>query len=261
MRNIAESRALDLIQRELGGTFERLARSTRNNPFFRITYTPGRKVTFLNSPIGQRPEWETEICCEKCGTRYSVIGSAYFCPCCGHNSAVNSFNDSIDSIKRMIESLGDMKAMLTKKYGMDVAETMCRSLLESTIGDMVSAFQKFASCKYEALTGKPSRVNDFQIVEKGSQLFEKATGKKYADWLSPAELDFMNMMFQRRHLLEHNNGMVDQTYLDKSLDTSYSIGQRIVVKRPDANALLDVIRKLGNGLMEIQAGGGVRGNE
>jgi hypothetical protein len=71
----------------------------------------------------------------------------------------------------------------------------------------------------------------------------------------------MNMMFQRRHLLEHNNGMVDQTYLDKSLDTSYSIGQRIVVKRPDANALLDVIRKLGNGLMEIQAGGGVRGNE
>lgn len=246
---------------ELDKSFGRLARSTQNNPFLRITYTPGRKVTFLNSPIGQMEQWETEICCEKCGTHYSVIGAAYFCPCCGHNSAVNSFNDSLDSIKKMLDSLGDMKAMLTKKYGRDAAETMCRSLLESSIGDMVSAFQKFASCKYDALTGKTSSGNAFQRVEEGSRLFEKETGRKYSDWLSLGELNSMKVMFQRRHLLEHNNGMVDQLYLDKSQDTSYSLGQRIVVKVSDAYALLDVVRKLGNGLMEIQAGGKAHANE
>ena len=260
MQEIAASWAMNYIQKELDKSFRKLARSTRNDKFVRITYKPGRRVTFMNNPIGQSEEWETEICCESCGLRYCVIGSAYFCPCCGFNSAVNTFIDSLDSIEKMLESLREMKEMLTEKYNVDSAETMCRSLLESSIGDMVSAFQKFASSKYDELSGKASRVNDFQIVEKGSQLFEEETGKKYSDWLSGGELTFMKMMFQKRHLLEHNNGMVDQRYLDKSGDTSYSLGQRIIVKEADAHSLLAILRKLGRSIMQLQVGGDSYGN-
>ena len=252
--------AENYIQKELDKSFKKLARSTRNNKFVRITYKPGRRVTFVNNPIGQSEEWETEICCDSCGMRYSVIGSAYFCPCCGFNSAVNSFIDSLDSIEKMLESLREMKDMLTEKYNVDSAETMCRSLLESSIGDMVSAFQKFASCKYDELSGKTSRVNDFQIVDKGSKLFEEETGKKYSDWLSAGELAFMELMFQRRHLLEHNNGMVDQRYLDKSGDISYSLGQRIIVKEADTHSLLAILRKLGSSITKLQVGGDSDGN-
>ena len=260
MQEIAASWALNYIQGELDKSFKKLERSTRHNKYFRITYKPGRRVTFINNPIGQREEWETEICCEKCGTHYSVIGSAYFCPCCGFNSAVNSFNDSLDSIEKMLESLREMKDMLTDKYNADSAETMCRSMLESSIGDMVSAFQKFASCKYDELSGKTSRVNDFQIVDKGSKLFEEETGKKYSDWLTAGELAFMELMFQRRHILEHNNGMVDQQYLNKSGDSSYSLGQRIIVKEADAHSLLTILRKLGSSIMKLQVGGDSDGN-
>lgn len=126
---------------------------------------------------------------------------------------------------------------------------MCRGLLESSLGDIVSSFQKFASCHYDKLTGEISRVNDFQIVEKGSQLFKDATGKGYEEWLSDKELHDMNMFFQRRHLIEHNNGMVDQKYVDKSGDNSYVIGQRLVVKESDAYALLAIIKKLAIGLI------------
>ena len=206
----------------------------------------------VNKPIGQSEEWETDITCEECGTRYSVIGSAYFCPCCGHNSAVNAFDESMDSVEKMLASLPEMKQMLTTSYGRDKAETMCRGLLESSIGDIVSAFQKFAACHYDKLTGKMSRVNDFQIVEKGSQLFKDATGKGYEEWLSDKELREMNMLFQRRHLIEHNNGMVDQKYIDKSGDSSYVIGQRLVVKESDALTLLAIIKKLGTGLSSMK---------
>ena len=260
IHEIAASWAINYIQEELDKSFKKLARSTRNNKFVRITYKPGKKVTFINNPIGQSKEWETEIYCEKCGMHYSVIGSAYFCPCCGYNSAVNSFNDSLDSICKMLESLREMKGMLTEKYNVDAAETMCRSMLESSIGDMVSAFQKFASCKYDELSGKTSRVNDFQIVEKGSQLYKEVTGKQYDDWLSASELDFMKLMFQRRHLLEHNNGMVDQRYLDKSNDTCYSLGQRIIVKEKDAQSLLAILRTLGSSIMKLKIGGDSDGN-
>ncbi len=251
MQEIAASYAMSMITKELDKAFGKLARSTRNNKFLKITYKPSKKITFQNNPIGQSEEWETDITCEKCGTRYSVIGSAYFCPCCGHNSAVSAFNESTDSIEKMLKSLPEMKQLLTESYGRDKAETMCRGLLESSLGDIVSAFQKFASCHYDTLTGEISRVNDFQIVEKGSQLFKDAAGKGYEVWLSDQELHDMNMLFQRRHLIEHNNGMVDQKYVDKSGDHSYVIGQRLVVKENDAYALLAIIKKLAKGLMTL----------
>ena len=257
---IAASWAMSEIQMELSKSFQKLERSTRNNKFVRFKYKPGKKISFVNNPIGQSEEWETEICCEKCGTHYSVIGSAYFCPCCGYNSAINSYNDSLNSIRKMLESLSDMRVLLVEKYDRDTAETMCRGLIESSIGDMVSAFQKFACCKYEELSGKTGRVNDFQMVDKGSQLFEDITGSSYKDWLSSSELIFMKTMFQRRHILEHNNGLVDQRYLDKSGDNNYSVGQRIIVKEQDAYALLDIVQKIGQEIIKIELGGGSDGN-
>lgn len=255
MEEIAASWAMNYIQDELDKSFGKLARSTHNNKYMKITYKPGRRISFVNNPIGQSEEWETDITCEKCGTRYSVIGSAYFCPCCGYNSAVSAFSESLDSIEKMLKSMGEMKEIFASSYGRDKAETMCREMLESTIGDIVSAFQKVASCQYDNLTGKTSRVNDFQMVDKGSRLFEEATGKAYSEWLSDTELSNMNMLFQRRHLIEHNNGMVDQKYIEKSGDHSYAVGQRLVVKESDAHALLSIIRKLCNGLMSVKKEG------
>ena len=261
MQEIAANWAYSCINQKLDEVFSDFAKSTRRNKYIRVTYKRSKPITFINNPIGQSSEWETEIICEKCSTRYSVIGAAYFCPCCGYNSVVNAFNDSLDSINKMLESLIDMREMLTTKYDIDSSETMCRSLLESSIGDMVSAFQKFASCKYEELSGKSSRVNDFQIVDKGSQLFESTVGQKYSDWLSDDELSFMKVMFQKRHLLEHNNGMVDQKYIDNSKDTTYVIGQRIIVKERDAFKLLKILRKLGKALMKLQTGGDSNSNQ
>ena len=253
MQKLAADYAMALISEKLDEAFGGLARSTRRNKFVKITYKPGRRITFENNPIGQSEEWETDITCEECGTRYSVIGSAYFCPCCGHNSAVDAFEESMDSIEKMLSSLPEMKEMLTTSYGRDKAETMCRSLLESSLGDIVSAFQKFAACHYDKLTGKTSRVNDFQMVEKGGLLFKEATGKGYEEWLSDMELQDMNVMFQRRHLVEHNNGMVDRKYIDKSGDNSYVEGQRLVIKEKDALNLHAIIKKLGSGLSSIKA--------
>lgn len=252
MQEIVASWAVNRIQNEFGKKLKELEQSTRHNKFVKISYKPGRRVSFVNNPIGQSEEWETEICCDKCGTRYSVVGAAFFCPCCGYNSASLSFDDAMDSITRMVDSLKEMRSLFLKKYDADAAETMCRSLLESSIGDMIAAFQKFASCKYEELSGQTARVNDFQIVDKGSLLFEEATGHKYNEWLTEAELDYVKVMFQKRHLLEHNNGMVDQKYLDNSHDTKYIVGQRIVINDSDAYTLLRMLRKLSHGIMSIQ---------
>ena len=60
-----------------------------------------------------------------------------------------------------------------------------------------------------------------------------------------------DIIFERRHILEHNNGLVDQKYLDKSNDMAYTVGQRIVVKETDAYTLLEIVRKLGDALSMV----------
>ena len=62
----------------------------------------------------------------------------------------------------------------------------------------------------------------------------------------------MNAMFQKRHLIEHNNGMIDQKYLDNSHDSSYVIGQRVIIKEVEAYTLLEIIRKLGHEMIKLQ---------
>ncbi|AJA49140.1 hypothetical protein CPAST_c30740 [Clostridium pasteurianum DSM 525 = ATCC 6013] len=73
-KEIASSWAISYIQGELSNSFKKLASSTRNNKFIKITYKPGHKISFINNPIGQREEWKLDITCKKCRTRYSVNG-------------------------------------------------------------------------------------------------------------------------------------------------------------------------------------------
>lgn len=61
----------------------------------------------------------------------------------------------------------------------------------------------------------------------------------------------MKLLFQRRHLLEHNSGLIDQKYLDKTGDTIYKIGQRIIVTKQDLRKSLDIVNKLYQGINSI----------
>ena len=154
----------------------------------------------------------------------------------------------------MIDALPEMENLLTNSYGKDKAVVMCRSMLEGSIGDIVAVFQKYAEARYSTITNTKARSNDFQIIEKGSYLFRETIGYGYEKWLSENELREMNVMFQRRHLFEHNGGIVDTKYIEKSGDKAYKEGQRIVAQKSDVVHFLTLIKKLGDGLKSLHFG-------
>lgn len=186
----AKAYVLSIVTKKLDRTFRNIAR-TYSNGFIKITYNPGRKITFWNNPIGAREEWVSDFVCNECGTRYAVIGSAYFCPCCGYNSITNTFIESLDNIEKQIRSLSELKQLLIKTSNKDNAENTCRSIIENSMEDIVSAYQKFAATHYERLSGKQVRLNDFQIITKGSDLFKSIVGRGYEDYLNESELQEM----------------------------------------------------------------------
>jgi hypothetical protein len=107
-----------------------------------------------------------------------------------------------------------------------------QNLIEGTLGNLVTAFQHFASVAYPRLpaaTSTPSR-NAFQSLIEGGQLWHAAGGREYAEILSKAEMADLKRLFQQRHVLQHTQGITDQEYLDCSGDTTYAVGQRLVVR-------------------------------
>lgn len=191
--------------------------------------------------------------CELCSCQYSTVGSGYFCPACGHNSAINDFERNINTIYKTIDGLEEIKQALSDKYDPDTASNVVEKLLENQVEDIVTSFQRVVEALFRKLPNAESftlNQNLFQRLSEGSDLWCRATGKGYDRYLSKFELQEMAMMFQRRHSLTHNEGMVDQRYVNKSGDRSYAVGQRLVIRKTHVKRLAAIVRKLVCNLQE-----------
>lgn len=189
---------------------------------------------------------QLEITCEECNAHFAVIGSAFFCPACGHNSVTRTYSDSLRKIRAKRDGVKIVRPALTESVGKDEAELTCRSLRETCISDGVVAFQKYCEGLYSAYGKAPS--NAFQRLGQGSELWKSAIQKGYDHWLNDEELARLKILYQRRHILAHNEGIVDAQYIKKSDDNLYKEGQRIGVSDRDIDDLLNCLEKLGSGL-------------
>lgn len=221
------------------------------NSFFTMSF----KVTGTNSqhyilPISAKKEFERKLKCDECNANFAVIGSAFFCPCCGNNSVEKTFNESLSKVEIKLNNIPIIKKAI-EAVSKDEAEITCHSLIESALNDCVVAFQRFCEATFakENPTVKLS-ANVFQRLEDGSRHWKEVFNQGYDDWLTVKEFARMNTLFQRRHLLSHREGLVDQKYLQRANDLTYKLGQRIVVKKSDVADLLTLIKKITSAINE-----------
>lgn len=202
-------------------------------------------------PITAKKELELKLQCENCNAHYAIIGSAFFCPSCGHNSAEKTFEDSIKKVETKIKNINIIRNALSK-FNKDEAEITCRSLIESGLGDCVVALQRFCEVMYKKHPKSKEKIpfNTFQKLDAGSDLWKEILNEGYENWLDETEYKILNILFQRRHLLAHCEGIVDGRYIQRSGDVKYKIGQRIIVKENDISEIVGLIKKLANKIRE-----------
>ncbi|HCL4201866.1 TPA: hypothetical protein N2C53_003980 [Pseudomonas aeruginosa] len=196
-------------------------------------------------PIAAAEPMRLSTRCEDCACRYSYVGAAYFCPSCGKNSASHTFLQTLATIRTSAALGGTLRGVL----GPDEAEVMTRTLLEKSILDTVTSFQRLTEQLYEARTGKEPRRNAFQNIDAGSALWEKELGVSYAQLLEAAAMAQLRVYYQQRHLLAHQQGIVDNDYVTRSGDTTYGVGQRLLIKESAALKFADLVEQLGLALM------------
>jgi RNA polymerase subunit RPABC4/transcription elongation factor Spt4 len=212
----------------------------------KMTVQGGRKTSVI-LPIKSQSVFEQKVSCEKCSARYAVVGSAYFCPSCGHNSVEKTFQNSIASIITKIEKLPEVIAFLASNGLADHAQETSRSLIESSLSECVTALQRYCDQLYSRLfTSKKLRQNAFQRIETLDEEWRVVFGNSVKDWLTSQEFNDLAVLYQKRHLLQHTQGIVDEKYIKKSGDSTYTVGQRIVCKEADAIRLAKLTSKIGN---------------
>lgn len=74
-------------------------------------------------------------------------------------------------------------------------------------------------------------------VREASRLFADAGLPTKEEILGASRLAELGRWFQQRHVLAHNDGVVDQDHVDKTGDTRYSVGQRLVIRQEDVEGL------------------------
>jgi hypothetical protein len=255
----AEAQALKYVEGTLGEALRQDAESfNRIQPehgFITMSMeVHGTRAQRTVIPAPADELFELKITCGECSSRWSVIGSAFFCPCCGHSSAERVFEQALAKIRVKVNNDRLIEDKLIDAVGRDQARVIVRSLVETGLVDCVVAFQRLAEQLYSGLPGAPrSSLNAFQRLDDGSSLWLEQTGYGYDHYLSSEELRELKLFFGRRHILSHTDGIVDERYLSQTQDASYRAGQRLVVTSADVRTLADLVEKLGLALRRAVA--------
>ena len=221
-------------------------RRQNRNSFLSITLdVKGGKDAVL-VPVAAAEPLRLRTTCDSCSCHYSYVGAAYFCPSCGANSASHTFTQTLNTI-RTAAGLGET---LRKTLSPDEAEVMIRTLIEKAMQDTVMSFQRLNEQLYERQSGKSARRNAFQNLDAGSDLWKAEIGYAYAGLIDQAKFAQLRVYFQQRHILAHQQGIVDQDYIDRSGDKTYAVGQRLLIQETAVREFADLIEELSQRLTD-----------
>jgi hypothetical protein len=253
-----EKTGLAYLQKQLGRAFQNDSRkfnsSQKRNSFISMSmsYQPGRIPTPI--PAEATDVMTQEFACEECNCRYSSIGAAFFCPSCGHNSVLETFANSVKTVKETIAAIPVIRQALVDSVNKDIAEDSIRHICENGLVKIVSSFQRYAESCFDKLPNAKQfkvRRNLFQSLSESDTIWRDATSTGYTDILSNVEYQSLTVYFQQRHVFSHQDGIVDQQYIDRANDHRFDINQRLIVSESSVSELAVIIEKLSTGIAAL----------
>jgi hypothetical protein len=180
---------------------------------------------------------ETEVVCANCTLRYSVYGVFAFCPDCGQHNSLQILDKNLEVVGKMLD--------LAAKAEKELADRIVENALE----DCVSAFDGFGRelCRvYANKARSPARAErmSFQNLEAANVNVLDAFGVDLSADVEPDEWRAAGRGFQKRHLVAHKMGVVDQSYITKTGDTRAVVGWKIGVQASEVRELARIVSKL-----------------
>lgn len=235
--------AVNAVTREFNDSLQQMARDfNRSNRRSKGLLQLSMEVTSTptNIRVPADPKLETYIECTNCTLKYAVYGVYAFCPDCARHNSVQILENNL--------------AISSKLLDLSVAtddNALAKQLIGSALTDVVSSFDGFGREICRTYASKSSNSSEaekirFQNLPGAQNNILKCFGFDIATKLTSSDWEFAIRCFQKRHVLEHRSGVVDEDYTAKANDPKAVVGRKVSLSKSEVRRLIEVIRELGN---------------
>lgn len=182
---------------------------------------------------------ETPVECSECSLRYAIYGVFGFCPDCGAHNSLQILEKNLELARKQIA--------LAEKADDDDLKTQ---LIGDALENAVSAFDGFgreAAAAKADLTTNPTQVQklSFQNLASTDAALQSLFGFSLGSGVSVEEWTLLVRCFQKRHLLAHKMGVVDEKYIAATGDSQSVEGRKIRISADEVASLIDAVATLG----------------
>lgn len=226
----AQSVAMNKMTGEFLKGLKKLERKPSSKSFisigFKVTGKPTRILRYSEEQL------EEKIVCDNCTLNYTIYGSFGFCPDCGVHNSRQIMRANLDLVLKMLD------------LAMDADTDIKSKMIENCLEDAISAFDGFGR---EHCRSEIANIS-FQNIVRARERLLNDRGVDIADGLDASEWDSVAVQFQKRHLLAHTMGIIDQEYVDKTRLSSAMIGKMVQISRDDVRNLVTLLGRISDTL-------------
>jgi hypothetical protein len=205
---------------------------------------PENKSHFAYSETRQ----QTQIKCKSCQVKTDIFGLHGFCHYCGKR---NTFDVLIESLSGYQERIDHPRFNEKER---DKRDKEWREVITGCVSDFEAFCRDLRDemLKMPMVAKRRKRLSDlnFQQPIGAANALKEMFDFDLLKNLSADDADFIIKQFNRRHILSHNGGVVDQEYIDKSGDQTVKLGEKIRIKSSNAVTMVKLVRSLGQNFFD-----------
>lgn len=194
----AESVAMNKITVDLLKELKKSEIKPNRNAFISIEVkvegSPSKIIYYSEKDLEQKVE------CDNCKLLYSIYGVFGYCPDCGIHNSYQILKSNFELIKRMLLLSENEENLVRAK------------LLENALEDVVSAFDGFG----RELCSLKSEIVSFQNISNARIKIQNKFNYDLASSLSDDNWSFIVLLFEKRHLIAHKFGIIDEEFIKKT---------------------------------------------
>lgn len=228
----AQSVALNKISGDLLNSLKKMEVKPNRNQFISI----GIEVRGTPTPITYYSEKELEekVECKNCTLQYTIYGSFGYCPDCGIHNSKQILEANFDLVMKILDLASSAEDEIKSK------------LVENALEDCVSAFDGYAR---EHCFDKYKKIS-FQNIEMARRKVLTDHGVDIASGLDEEQWEFTINQFQKRHLLAHKMGIIDEEYIKKVSGGQSMLGRKVSISESDVRKLVKNLKVVAGNLYD-----------
>jgi hypothetical protein len=243
-----EHAALADVESAIHDMFVGLERKFSSSKVMKITAGP--RPSQKPKPRFIRRDLLRELVCDHCGRDYGVYAIGLFCPDCGAPNLRLHFAREVQIVERQV-ALADAQ---------DGQEELAYRLMGNAHEDVLTAFEATLKAVYQfAISGlgpdvpqpKPIK-NEFQSVGAAQRRFSELGLDPFAG-LAVDEMETLKLNIQKRHIIGHNLGVMDEKFAD--FDEDARIGETVRLVGEEITQFAAIAYKVVDALDTWLAGG------